>query len=138
MSRLTKIKFLRLAQNKFSGVFPPAIYNLSSLLFLSIPTNPFSGQLRPDVDLLYPNIQVLFLGGNAFKGQIPSSLANITSLREFDIAACDMTGSIPLTTASWCWLQQTWGEDVSCYIQSLQPVDVSLPWRKLHLWEHFS
>ena len=97
MSRLTKIKFLRLAKKKFSGVFPPAIYNLSSLLFLSIPTNPFSGQLRPDVDLLYPNIQVLFLGGNAFKGQIPSSLANITSLREFDIAACDMTGSIPLS-----------------------------------------
>ncbi|KAF8094155.1 hypothetical protein N665_0369s0038 [Sinapis alba] len=97
MSRLRRIKFLRLAQNKFSGVFPPAIYNLSSLLFLSIPTNTFSGQLRLDVDLLFPNIQVLFLGGNDFVGQIPSSLANITSLREFDIAQCDITGSIPLS-----------------------------------------
>ncbi|KAG2292650.1 hypothetical protein Bca52824_039319 [Brassica carinata] len=86
MAKLTRIKFLRLALNKFSGVFPPAIYNLSSLLFLSIPTNSFSGQLRLDVDLLFPNIQVLFLGGNDFEGQIPSSLANITCLREFDIA----------------------------------------------------
>ncbi|XP_018436152.1 putative receptor-like protein kinase At3g47110 [Raphanus sativus] len=97
MSRLTRLTFLRLALNKFSGVFPPAIYNLSSLLFLSIPSNSFSGQLRPDVDLLFPNIQVLFLGGNRFEGQIPSSLANITSLRELDIASCKMTGSIPLS-----------------------------------------
>ncbi|KAH0892822.1 hypothetical protein HID58_055251, partial [Brassica napus] len=41
-------------------------------------------------------IQVLFLNGNNFEGEIPSSLPNISSLRKFDIVECHMTGSIPL------------------------------------------
>ncbi|KAF3546841.1 hypothetical protein DY000_02010532 [Brassica cretica] len=97
MSRLARMKYLRIAGNSFSGVFPRPICNLSSLLFLSIPDNRFYGKLRPDIDQLFPDIQVLFLGGNKFEGEIPSSLANITSLRKFDIEECHMTGSIPLS-----------------------------------------
>ncbi|XP_013624484.1 PREDICTED: probable LRR receptor-like serine/threonine-protein kinase At3g47570 [Brassica oleracea var. oleracea] len=96
MSRLTRMKFLRIAANHFSGVFPHPICNLSSLLFLSIPDNNFFGKLRLDFDKVFPDIQVLFLNGNNFEGDIPSSLANISSLRKFDIADCHMTGSIPL------------------------------------------
>ncbi|CAF1712639.1 BnaC03g69850D [Brassica napus] len=97
MSRLARMKYLRIAGNSFSGIFPRPICNLSSLLFLSIPDNRFYGKLRPDIDQLFPDIQVLFLGGNKFEGEIPSSLANITSLRKFDIEECHMTGSIPLS-----------------------------------------
>ncbi|XP_056859991.1 LRR receptor-like serine/threonine-protein kinase EFR [Raphanus sativus] len=69
---------------------------MSSLVFLSIPLNNFSGKLMHDFDMIFPDIQVLFLGGNNFEGEIPSSLANISSLRKLHIGMCYMAGSIPM------------------------------------------
>lgn len=84
-----------LAANKFSGGFPNAIYNFSSLEYLLIRNNYFSGSLRTDFGKLLPNLVELYMGYNYFKGAIPATLANISSLQKLLINDNNMTGSIP-------------------------------------------
>ncbi|XP_010515060.1 PREDICTED: probable LRR receptor-like serine/threonine-protein kinase At3g47570 [Camelina sativa] len=81
--------------NNFSGVFPPAIYNLSSLEYLSMYGNGFWGNLRPDIGYLLPNLQDLTVGHNYLTGAIPTTLTNISSLQNLVIEYNNLKGSIP-------------------------------------------
>ncbi|KAG2329526.1 hypothetical protein Bca52824_000706 [Brassica carinata] len=89
------VVFLDISINKFSGVFPPPIYNFSSLQYLSISDNYFTGRLRPDFGELLPNLLELNMGRNLLIGSIPTTLTNISTLQRLAMDNNTLTGSIP-------------------------------------------
>ncbi|KAF2544993.1 hypothetical protein F2Q70_00022951 [Brassica cretica] len=95
LARLTQLVHLELGVNKFSGGFPLFFYNFSSLEYLSMFGNVFSGSLKPDFGNLLPKLRLLYMGTNSFTGPIPTTLSNISNLQKFGIEYNKMIGSIP-------------------------------------------
>ena len=83
--------------NNLSGVFPPSLYNLSSLTYIALTRNNFSGNLKPDLGITLPNLQILYIGDNQFTGTIPTSLSNVSDFQELDIGGNYFTGTIPIS-----------------------------------------
>ncbi|XP_059285919.1 putative receptor-like protein kinase At3g47110 [Lycium ferocissimum] len=94
---LQNLTVFRVAVNHFSSVFPPPLYNLSTLQLLSISQKKFHGDLKDDMGLIFPNIQRLYLGGNGFTGNILVLMSNAPNLVQLDLTANKFTGSIPLS-----------------------------------------
>ncbi|CDY24172.1 BnaC03g57050D [Brassica napus] len=97
VARLNQMVFLSLSMNNFSGIFPPSIYNLSSLEMLNIFSTGFSGRPNPDIGILLPNLQELYMGNNHFLGAIPTTLSNISTLEILAMEFNNLTGGIPLS-----------------------------------------
>ncbi|KQJ89243.1 receptor kinase-like protein Xa21 isoform X1 [Brachypodium distachyon] len=115
LGNLTLLKHLFLSTNRFTGTIPPALGHLHRLqnLYLSnntlqgtIPSlancsnlkalwldrNQLVGQIPTD---LPPFLEKLQLSVNNLTGTIPASLANITSLNQFNFALNSIEGNIP-------------------------------------------
>lgn len=58
-----------------------------------------------DIDQKFPKLEGLGLGGNHFKGTIPSSQSNISSLIDPDLAKNRFSGYVPSTTGKLGALQ---------------------------------
>uniref|UniRef100_A0A2N9ETA7 Protein kinase domain-containing protein n=1 Tax=Fagus sylvatica TaxID=28930 RepID=A0A2N9ETA7_FAGSY len=105
LGSLSKLEILSLANNQlsgrteliFPGVFPPSLYNLSLLTYIALTGNNFSGNLKPDLGIALPNLQILWIGGNQFTGTIPASLSNASDFQELDIPSNNFTGTIPIS-----------------------------------------
>ncbi|WRX13120.1 Serine-threonine/tyrosine-protein kinase [Theobroma cacao] len=63
--------------------------------FMDMHMNKLSGNLVPEIDIAFPNLQVFVIGDNRFTGTIPRSIANISSLQQFDIYSNGFSGSVP-------------------------------------------
>ncbi|CAE6075359.1 unnamed protein product [Arabidopsis arenosa] len=96
LGNLTSLQMLDFIYNQIEGEIP-GVYNLSSLIFLSITGNSFSGTLRPDFGSILPNLQILYMGINNFTGTIPETLSNISNVRQLDNPSNHLTGKIPLS-----------------------------------------
>ena len=59
--------------------------------------NNFSGHLKPDFGIALPNLQILWIGLNLFKGTIPVSLSNVSDIHSLDIGGDYFTGTIPMS-----------------------------------------
>ncbi|KAM1014691.1 hypothetical protein ACFX2I_044535 [Malus domestica] len=115
-SGLDRLTYLSLAGNNFTGSI--AIANLTSLQFLNISNNQFSGGLDWDYSgianlevfdaynnnfsaslplgiLSLNKLRFLELGGNYFSGKIPKSYGNLVSLEYLSLAGNDLSGEIP-------------------------------------------
>lgn len=116
ISKLDKLMELSIDGNNFTGEI--RIENMSSLRFLNISNNQFSGDLDWNYSTL-PNLQVLDvynnnlssnlplgilslnnlkhleLGGNFFYGEIPPSYGNLAGLEYLSLAGNDLEGKIP-------------------------------------------
>ncbi|KAM1531167.1 hypothetical protein ACFX1Z_020162 [Malus domestica] len=116
ISGLDRLTDLSLAGNNFTGSI--AIANLTSLQFLNISNNQFSGgpdwnysgianlevfdaynnnftALLPLGILSLNKLRFLELGGNFFSGKIPKSYGNLVSLEYLSLAGNDLIGEIP-------------------------------------------
>lgn len=82
--------------NQFSGTIPRGIFDLSSLVSLSLPFNRFEGDLPSDLGLTLPNLQVLNIGHNLLTGPLPASLSNASNLVEFDITGSNFNQDISI------------------------------------------
>jgi Leucine-rich repeat (LRR) protein len=83
-----------------SGTIPPSIFNLSSLINFGVPVNQLHGSLPPDLGITLPNLEVLLLHTNLFRGVIPVTLSNASSLSNIQISSNFFTGLVPTLVGS--------------------------------------
>ncbi|KAK8618638.1 hypothetical protein V6N13_132624 [Hibiscus sabdariffa] len=103
------LNYLKIDQNFFSG--PLAIIgNMSRLEFLSIAFNDFSGPIPKQLGNL-KELRMLSLGNNNFSGTLPPELGNLTKLEDLYINRCGLGGDIPSTFANLVQLQTVWASD---------------------------
>ncbi|KAL3843665.1 hypothetical protein ACJIZ3_001068 [Penstemon smallii] len=116
ISNLDKLIELSIDGNNFTGEIK--IENMSTLRFLNISNNQFSGNLDwnyssiPNLEVLdaynnnfsaylpigvlsVKNLKHLELGGNYFNGRIPASYGNLVELEYLSLAGNDLEGKIP-------------------------------------------
>uniref|UniRef100_A0A1J3IRZ2 LRR receptor-like serine/threonine-protein kinase GSO1 n=1 Tax=Noccaea caerulescens TaxID=107243 RepID=A0A1J3IRZ2_NOCCA len=102
-----KLNTIDLSSNNFQGPFPLWSTNATELRLYE---NNFSGPLPRNIDVLMPRMEKLYLFGNSFTGEIPSSLCEISGLQILSLRKNHFSGSFPN-----CWHRSFmfWGIDVS-------------------------
>ncbi|VAI52025.1 unnamed protein product [Triticum turgidum subsp. durum] len=100
MSSLTNsshLKVLDLGSNKFQGVLPNSVANLSTELnFFRIASNMISGSIPEGIGNLV-NLSYLLMSINSFEGNIPSSLGRLQKLSYLYLDLNNLSGQIPPT-----------------------------------------
>lgn len=89
-----------LENNNFDGVIPAEIFNLSSMIVISLLNNSLSGALPSSPDIRLPNLERLYLERNNFSGTIPSFIFNASKLSILGIRTNSFSGTIPSTIAN--------------------------------------
>ncbi|KAM3683685.1 hypothetical protein ACB094_12G165600 [Castanea mollissima] len=106
-NQLTK---LFLEQNEITGTLPASLANLDKLIVLSLDDNHFTGIIPASFER-FQKMQVLDLSGNSLSGEIPTSIGNLTDLFQLYLNENLFEGTIPPSI-------------VNC--QLLQLLDISL------------
>lgn len=99
LAKLTSLEKLWLSGNLFTGTLPrTGLSTLSNLLILDLSNNKLVGTIPESFALDFPNLTNLFLELNAFTGRLPEDVRGLQSLRVLDVGDNLLTGSIP---SSW-------------------------------------
>ena len=93
--RLTAIM---LNDNNLSGVIPPSITNLDTLLTLDLSGNSLTGKLPSDIGDLNKLVH-LDLSDNQLEGKIPLSIGLMGNLIDLDLSSNIFFGELPVTFA---------------------------------------
>ncbi|CAN6237175.1 unnamed protein product [Urochloa humidicola] len=91
---VTVPKTLDLSRNKLTGVIPPDIGQVKSLLSLNISFNNLTGPIPPSICNL-AKLQELDLSNNNITGEVPAALENLHFLSKFNVSDNDLEGPIP-------------------------------------------
>ncbi|XP_031099903.1 leucine-rich repeat receptor-like serine/threonine-protein kinase BAM2 [Ipomoea triloba] len=95
--------------NYFNGSIPPAIADLSDLVFLDLSNNEFDGKIPPQIGNL-TELQHLDLSVNFISGVIPHQIGNLRRELEYlDLNGNDLSGVIPHQIGN---LQKVWFLDI--------------------------
>ncbi|KAK3404332.1 hypothetical protein EUGRSUZ_K00641, partial [Eucalyptus grandis] len=102
---LSRLTHLDLSASFFSGQVPSEIFKLTRLVYLNLYWNvdldPYRRLLRmkaPGLRSLAQNLtslEELLLGYVDMSSQVPTTLANLSSLRRLDMYSCDLHGVFP-------------------------------------------
>ncbi|KAL4627808.1 hypothetical protein ACB092_05G192300 [Castanea dentata] len=95
-SNWTRLEFLELQNNNFSGVIPPQIGLLTNLKQLALMNNHIFGSIPPDIGNLI-NLVALALSGNHLMGPIPPSLGNLSKVTVVYLHQNRLSGPLPQT-----------------------------------------
>ncbi|KAK1361928.1 Lrr receptor-like serinethreonine-protein kinase erecta [Heracleum sosnowskyi] len=91
----TRISFLALGGNKFSGKLPRDLTNMYGLVYLDLHDNNITGNF-PEFLSEMPNLQVLSVRNNSLHGSLPPKLFfNQSLLQILDISSNNLVGRIP-------------------------------------------
>uniref|UniRef100_A0A7N0R8F6 non-specific serine/threonine protein kinase n=1 Tax=Kalanchoe fedtschenkoi TaxID=63787 RepID=A0A7N0R8F6_KALFE len=101
----SRIEYLKLGSNMISGRIPVEVGNLVSLVGLGIEYNNLTGDIPSSIGNLVM-LQRLTLGGNRLQGTIPPSLGNLKNLYGLSLTRNWLEGSIPLNLRHCSSLQQ--------------------------------
>ena len=85
---------LRLSGCGLHGEFPVGIFKLPKLWELKVVFNPDLTGYLPQFDSSSP-LEILWLFGTSFSGNLPASIGNLDSLNELCIGSCNFSGHIP-------------------------------------------
>lgn len=88
------IKQIAMGRNRISGTIPPEIRNLVNLNWLTMDRNQLTGTIPPEIGEL-ANLQLLDLDRNLLQGSIPSSLGNLKLLTYLKLGFNNLQGNIP-------------------------------------------
>uniref|UniRef100_A0A0D9XXT6 non-specific serine/threonine protein kinase n=1 Tax=Leersia perrieri TaxID=77586 RepID=A0A0D9XXT6_9ORYZ len=96
LDNLTNTKHFHFGINQLSGSIPSQIFSSNmKLIHLLLDNNKFSGSIPSTLGLL-KTLEVLRFDSNAqLTGSVPTNLNNLTSLAEFHLANCNLTGPLP-------------------------------------------
>ena len=105
MCNLTSLRWLALSYNNFSGRIPQCLTSLSSSLFeLNLKRNNLCGTIPPLCSNT-SSLRMIDLTGNQLQGQIPRSLANCTMLEQFVLGNNMINDTFPSWLGSLLRLQ---------------------------------
>ncbi|KAL2533058.1 putative LRR receptor-like serine/threonine-protein kinase [Abeliophyllum distichum] len=95
VGNLTNLLEIDFSYNKLSGVIPRSIGNYLYLNILFLQGNSFWGEIPHLADL--QNLQYLDLSSNNLSGNIPHFLVNLTSLLYLNLSFNNLEGELPAT-----------------------------------------
>ncbi|KAK3404336.1 hypothetical protein EUGRSUZ_K00646 [Eucalyptus grandis] len=94
LANLSSLRRLNMDECDLHGIFPPAIFHLPKLQYLSVDHNEdLTGRL-PNFNSSSP-LKELQLGGTSFYGELPASIGNLRSMEILNLQFCNLTGSLP-------------------------------------------
>jgi Leucine-rich repeat (LRR) protein len=88
------VTHISLVNNNLSGVIPPTLGNLTSLIYLYLDNNNLSGSIPSSLGNLSSLVR-LYLHANSLIGSIPAELGNLSSLSQLFLHNNVLTDSIP-------------------------------------------
>ncbi|KAK3411787.1 hypothetical protein EUGRSUZ_I00547, partial [Eucalyptus grandis] len=95
LTNSTNLEDVNISLNKFGGVLPKCLGNLSTTMNVFVTTmNPISGEIPEEIGNLV-NLEVLFLNFNQLSGVIPSNLGNLQNLKLLRLCHNNLRGTIP-------------------------------------------
>ncbi|KAM3373972.1 putative receptor-like protein kinase [Capsicum galapagoense] len=95
LANCRKLEFLDIAENKFGGMLPYSITNLSTTLMkLLVGDNRISGTIPREISNLV-NLDTLSIKGTLINGSIPDSIGMLSNLKSLHMESNQLTGSIP-------------------------------------------
>ncbi len=92
---LTKLTYLNLQNNKFTGSIPAAIGNLTNLTLLAFGQNLLTGSIPTGIGSL-TKLTWLDFGNNQLTGTIPTQIGNLTLLQTLILGNNKLSGTIPI------------------------------------------
>ncbi|KAJ7947200.1 putative Kinase [Quillaja saponaria] len=95
--QLTSISLL---VNRLSGEIPKELANISTLTYLNLEANQYSGVVPPELGSLI-NLQSLILSSNQLTGNLPMTFAGLQNLTDFRINDNNFHGVIPNFIQNW-------------------------------------
>lgn len=106
IGRLPKLVELVIRNNNLNVFIPTNIFNMSTIMIISLTYNQLSGNLPPNIGLGLPNLQEFYIAGNKLSGVIPISISNASQLTKIDMGENFLSGFIPntlcaLTNLEW-------------------------------------
>ncbi|PWA37335.1 Concanavalin A-like lectin/glucanase, subgroup [Artemisia annua] len=93
-SSFPNLTHFEISINNFYGIVPPAIGNLSKLVYLDFINNHFSSIIPPQIELL-ENLEVLHFSINQLTGSIPHGLCHLKFLYDLDLKHNFLFGGVP-------------------------------------------
>ncbi|KAH0913410.1 hypothetical protein HID58_036731 [Brassica napus] len=96
LSSLTHLQYLYLNSSAFSGTFPwKSLQNAKELVVLSLGDNPFDTTPFPEEIVSLTKLTWLYLSNCSITGEIPPKIGDLTELRSLEISDSYLTGVIP-------------------------------------------
>ncbi|XP_039172153.1 probable LRR receptor-like serine/threonine-protein kinase At3g47570 [Eucalyptus grandis] len=95
LTNSSKLRYVVIATNKFGGVLPTCVGNLSiTLTTFDVNENQISGKIPEEIGNVV-NLEVLYMNLNKLSGVIPSKLGNLRNLSKLDLSDNNLGGTIP-------------------------------------------
>ena len=88
------VKLLNFYRNNLTGIIPPQLKQLISLLVLQLDRNQLIGSIPPELGQL-STLTSLSIIGNQLSGGIPPELGQLSALEELELSENQLSGSIP-------------------------------------------
>ncbi|CAL9004653.1 unnamed protein product [Prunus brigantina] len=95
IGHLDQVVGLNVEVNALKGPVPVAVFNMSSLIVLTLYGNSLSGGLPNNICQHLPSLQILNLGRNQFDGPLPSRLWQCREFLKLILEENNFSGSIP-------------------------------------------
>lgn len=95
MSLLTNLRRFLAPENSLKGDLDVAFAQLTGLQTIAMPDNRLEGTIPTGILVSNPDLGFLDLGGNQFKGSLPSEIAGATKLSDLQLDTNGLTGTIP-------------------------------------------
>uniref|UniRef100_A0A0D9XTC3 Receptor kinase-like protein Xa21 n=1 Tax=Leersia perrieri TaxID=77586 RepID=A0A0D9XTC3_9ORYZ len=96
LGHLGRLRSLNLSYNSLQGRIPGAIGACSSLIEMDLSYNQLRGTIPSQIGSSMRNLVDLYLYDNHLSGQIPSSLAELPSIRAISLGPNRLSGEIPV------------------------------------------
>ncbi|WZY90238.1 hypothetical protein YC2023_046976 [Brassica napus] len=111
-NNLSLLSYLSLSLNELTGSFP-LVRILTKLSFLDLSNNHFSGSLNPKSTSLFElhHLSYLDLGDNNFNTSLPSEFGNLTKLEGLDLSYNEFFGQVPPTISNLTMLSFLYFKD---------------------------
>ncbi|PWA51977.1 Concanavalin A-like lectin/glucanase, subgroup [Artemisia annua] len=93
-SSFPNLTHFELSLNRFSGIIPSGISNLSKLVYLGFVSNHFYGIIPQEIGMLQ-NLETLHLFENELNGSIPYGICDMRFLSKLALHGNTLSGEIP-------------------------------------------